>query len=91
MDKELVARLLGAAEALLIENHAYQTVLEYPADRRTLRENARVLLFEPRAFVDVRQEFQAIRSRLAESTAPEEIVEELVKLLESGGNPKIDG
>ena len=91
MDKELVARLLAAAEVLLIENLSYEIVLRYPADRRTLRENVRALLSESRAFVDVRQEFQAIRSRLVESTAPEEIVEELVKLLESGGNPKIDG
>jgi hypothetical protein len=56
-----------------------------------LRENVRVLLFEPRAFVDVRQEFQAIRSRLVESTAPGQIVGELVNLIESRGSPKIDG
>lgn len=91
MDKELVARLLAAAEVLLIENLSYETVLRYPADRRTLRENVRVLLFEPRAFVDVRQEFQAIRSRLVESTAPGQIVGELVNLIESRGSPKIDG
>jgi hypothetical protein len=89
-DQELARQLLNAVESVLIEGLSYESALRYPRDRPDLRLAAWNIRDNTTAFVETRQAFSSLRSQLGESRPLAEIVAELLKLLESVKDVRIE-